>query len=118
MWRDPWMIVAIILFIIGFVGTYGYFILKAFGVINSPVWMSYIPIFTSSFVILSIAVSIGKSVEKVSRIDRVEQRLDKVVEDVTDIKVDIKEIKVNVSSNKESIERLNSGVERLNTAVF
>jgi len=116
--HDPVIILAIILFILGFVLTYGYFILKALGIINSPAWMSYIPIFTSSFMILSIAISAGKVLEKVNRIDRVENRLDRVVEDVAGIKVKVDSNKEAIEKHSLAIERLTSNVERLNSTVF
>lgn len=117
-WKDPWIILAIILFIIGFIGTYGYFILKAVGIIHSPAWIGYIPIFASSLVISSMLIGVGKVLEKVSRIDKIETRLDKVIEDVVEIKIKLSSNEGAIEKHDATIGKLTSNVEKLNSAVF
>lgn len=101
--NEPGMIIARILTWAGIIVYIIWLIAKMTGLINTLLWITYLPHMATTVAVLGISHQSGKIVEKVSRIEILEQKVDRNNERI--IRLEHK-----VDSNTTSIEKLNKAV--------
>ena len=105
--KDPLVIISWILIIAGLLILFGYVIGKSTGLINTPVWVSYIPHMAGGAALLGVALQGGKVLQKVSN---VKEDVDKLNNKVSEMVEDVVAVKTKVEAHEKEINKMDDRI--------
>lgn len=105
--KDIATVISWFMIILGTIALFVYIFLKSFGVINTPIFVNYIPHMAGGLTLLGVAIQTGKVLQKIKH---VESDFGKMDEKVGSLVVDVASIKTKVDAHDISIKTMDDRV--------